>query len=260
MFRVNRLAAALLAAGLLAGASGASATQIININSGSQWLSTTDALVATQWFHGNFTVGADGVPATAPYPNLVTTPNDIVPGTSAQLMWACGPGSTLCDNTGTNGPTEVWFGMPLDLKANPIARLGAAQIIADDYFEFIVNGQFVQTGYLDDHQNPVSGQPVPIGIDFTSYLHDGYNWLMIHALDGYFPTLGAACDPGYTDRPVQDARGTFCAGDRIFEFAFVDGVIVSVPVPMTAALMGAGLLGLVRRRNRPATGAMRLMA
>lgn len=258
MLRINRLAAALLAAGLLAGASGASATQIININSGSQWRSTTDGLVGTQWFFGNFSNAGD--PATAPYPNPLTTPNDIVPGTSAQLMWACGPSSTLCDNTGANGPTEVFFGMALDLKPNPIARLGAAQIIADDYFEFIVNGQFVQTGYLDDRIDPVTGQPVPVSIDFTSYLHDGYNWLEIHALDGYFPTLGAACDPGYTERPVQDARGTFCAGDRIFEFAFVDGVIVSVPVPMTAALMGAGLLGLVRRRNRPATGAMRLMA
>lgn len=258
MFRVNRLAAALLAAGLLVCASGASATQIINIDSSSQWLSTTDPLVANQWFHGNFTLGADGVPATAPYPNAATTPNHIVPGSPAQLMWACGPGGTLCDNTGAHGPTEAWFGMPLDLKPNPIARLGAAQIIADDYFEFIVNGQFVQTGYLAEHT--VNNQPVPIGIDFTSYLHDGYNWLLIHALDGYFPTVGAACNSGYTERPVQDARGTFCAGNLVSEYAFVDGVIVSVPVPMTAALMGAGLLGLVRRRSRPAAMSARLTA
>lgn len=162
-------------------------------------------------------------------------------------MWACGANGVLCDGSGVNGPTEVWFAMELDLKPRPIARLGAAQIVADDYFEFIVNGQFVLTGYVDDHKDPLTGQPLPFDIDFTSYLHDGYNWLEIHALDGYFPAAGTICNAGFTARPVQDARGTFCAGDRANEYAFVDGVIVSVPVPMTAALMGLGLLGLRRR-------------
>lgn len=137
MSKVNRLAAVLRAIGSLVGASGTLVRQIIN--SGSKWRSTIDPLVGHEWIPGNFSDAGD--PATAPNPNPFTTPNDLVPIPRHNKMRTCGPGGALCNNSDTNGPPEVFFGMSLDLKPNSVVRLGTARIIADDYFEFIVNGQ-----------------------------------------------------------------------------------------------------------------------
>ena len=78
----------------------------IPILSGTTWISTGDPIVGDNWITGSFTTG-DGIAATAPYPNPVTTPDDILPGTLAELMWFCGAcqdaGGTV---TGSDGPTK----------------------------------------------------------------------------------------------------------------------------------------------------------
>lgn len=71
-------------------------------------------------------------------------------------MRACGPGAMLCDSSDTNAPPEVFFGMAFDLKPNPAVRLGAARIIADDYFGFMVNGQYRLVAWAYGQRKPCS--------------------------------------------------------------------------------------------------------
>ena len=118
----------------------------IPILSGTTWISTGDPIVGDNWITGSFTTG-DGIAATAPYPNPVTTPDDILPGTLAELMWFCGAcqdaGGTV---TGSDGPTETFFrftfDLPLNLNSPQFAVTAEALVIADDLFEFYVNGVF----------------------------------------------------------------------------------------------------------------------
>lgn len=189
------------------------------IVSDSTWRSTSAAPV--DWTAVNFDDSAWDH-AYAPYPNAVTTPADIAGGaTDAQLMWDW-PGPGLPD--GTNGPNEAWFRYTFNLALTPDALplLAQALIIADDEFEFFVNGtkyDFGRSTALDDNLRG-NGQPNPLLADFTSLLRNGTNVLAIHAADG----------------SLADPR------DRLNEYVFFDGRIVTVPEPGTAALTLLGVL------------------
>jgi len=172
--------------------------------------------------------------AYAPYPNDRTTPADIAGGpTAAQLMWDWpGPGAP----DGTSGPNEAWFRYTFSLALTPDALplLAQALIIADDEFEFFVNGtqyNFGRSTALDDNMR-VNGQPNPLLADFSSLLRNGTNVLAIHAADG------ALAHPR----------------DRFNEYVFFDGRIVTVPEPGSVALVLFGCLLMVVSTGRMRRG------
>lgn len=154
----------------------------LSIVSGIEWRSAES--VPADWASTTFG-GSTWRQAYAPYPNAVTTPADIAGAASAaDLMWDW-PGPDL--PTGSDGPTEAWFRYTFDLALTPDALplIAQALIIADDEFEFFVNGMLYDFGRstaLDDNMRG-NGQPLPLFADFTSMLRNGTNVLAIHAAD-----------------------------------------------------------------------------
>lgn len=163
--------------------------------------------------------------AYAPYPNAVTTPADIAGAASAaELMWHW-PRPEL--PTGSNGPAEAWFRYSFNLALTPDALplIAQALIIADDEFEFFVNGMLYDFGRSTalDLNMRGNGQPLPLLADFTTMLRNGTNVLAIHAAD----------------------NGLGAPAERAYEYVYFEGSIVTVPAPGTLALMMLGMLGLM---------------
>lgn len=205
----------------------------LSIVSGSGWRSA-DAVPA-DWASRTFDDSAWSQ-AFAPYPNPITAPSDIVGGaTAAQLMWHWTQASMP---TGSNGPTQAWFRFSFNLNLEPdsLPILGQAILIADDDFEFFVNGQKYDFGVPTDldHNFRTNGQPRPLLADFTSLLVNGQNVLAIHAADGQL----------------------LAPSDRGFEYAFFDGTVATVgvvPEPSQIAMLLGGLFAVLYmsgRRNR----------
>lgn len=192
----------------------------IPIVSGSAWRST-NAAPPPDWTGTGFDDSA-WRQAYAPYPNDITTPDDIAGEPSAaQLMWDWpGPGLP----TGTDGPNQAWFRYSFNLALTPssLPLLAQALLIADDEFELYINGHLYNFGgstALDNNKRP-NGQPRPLFADFTSLLQNGINVLAIHAADN---ALG---DPA----------------DRFNEYVYFEGRIVTVPEPGSALLILLALL------------------
>lgn len=219
---------ALALAGFVAGLANASAqAEPVNMTivSGSSWRSA-DA-VPTDWASRTFDDSAWSA-AYAPYPNPVTRPSDIAAGTAAELMWHWTSPSAP---TGSNGPLSAWFRYSFNLNLAPdsLPLIGQALIIADDNFEFFVNGQRYEFGVptelaLNQRSN---GQPRPLLADFTSMLVNGTNVLAIHAADG-----------GSLSAPTE----------KVYEYVYFDGGVRTVgviPEPSQMAMLLAGLVGLL---------------
>lgn len=168
--------------------------------------------------------------AYAPYPNSVTTPADIAGGPSAaELMWHW-TGTAAPD--GRSGPNQAWFRYTFDLNITPssLPLLARALIIADDEFEFFVNGtlyDFGKSTALDDNMRG-NGQPNPLLADFSDLLVDGTNVLAIHAADG------SLANPG----------------NRAFEYVYFEGRIETIPEPGSVALLLSGFLLMAASAKR----------
>lgn len=232
---VARLLAAIAAASCLAFAlitPANAGTVIVDVSAGSNWRTTTDVLVANQWNNGNFS-DTDGVAATAPYGNVATTTLN-----EERMMWNCGAdGMTDCtfDNMGNalgTGPDQAWFGLSFEVKDGAAVTDGAIGIIADDFFEFRINGAVVLEAFLSDNQD-INGQPVPLMLDFATlspFFQTGTNVLVVEAQD--------LIDP--------------------FEYLFISGSVAVVPEPQTLLLFGLGGLLLGRLRFCRAPGGARV--
>jgi hypothetical protein len=225
----------------------------IDLSGGSQWRSTTDGLLANQWTLGNFSA-SDGVAAYAPYGNSATNLN------ANRMMWSCGvDGSTCRDSggniTGASGPTEVFFGYSFFVAPGQSILAAQIAIIADDFFDLVVNNQGVMAALLTDHL--VGGQPEPIIIDLMPFLHVGNNVLAIRAMDGVLMGAGG-CDAGFTQvtgnlgpfgnrQPID-----FCKGDLLNEYMFISGSALVIPEPGVLSLILLGLAGVIGMRRRGA--------
>ena len=134
-----------------------------DISGGTQWRTTEDSSLGQQWGIGNFQAATDGVAAWAPYGNSLTQLN------ANRMMWNCGANGLLCQGGGDGGagPTEVFFGHSFFIEPGTTFS-GAAAIIADDFFDLVINGQEVRAATLDGNQD-TQGQPVPLLVDLTQY-------------------------------------------------------------------------------------------
>lgn len=206
----------------------AAPVEMWSIVSGSAWRST-DVAPPANWASTEFDDTAWSQ-AYAPYPNAVTTPDDIAGEPSgAELMWHwSGPDAP----DGLRGPTEAWFRYTLDLTITPssLPLLAQALIIADDEFELFINGQLYDFGgstALDDNLRS-NGQPLPLLADFSSMLRNGTNVFAIHAADN------SLANPG----------------DRRYEYVYFEGTIQTVPEPATVMLLLLALFGMMARAKR----------
>lgn len=217
-------------------------TTFVNLDASSAWRTTTDRSVGSQWARGNFDL-SDGIPAFAPYHRGADTPFN------SRTMWNCGVDGALCENedgtiTGRDGPTEAFFARSFFSKPGAVA-VGAIEIIADDYFALVVNGQRVAAEFLDENIDQATGLPDPVAIDLTPFLRDGLNVLAIHAMDGY--PKGSASDCSEFEgvlTEVESLAGLFCRGDRANEYVYVSGAALVVPEPSSISLLVLGVFGL----------------
>lgn len=199
----------------------------ISIVSGSAWRSTDAA--PSGWAGTTFDDSAWSQ-AFAPYPNALTTPDDIAGEPSAAaLMWHW-PSANAPD--GASGPNEAWFRYTFELALTPGALPLAAQalIIADDEFELFINGQLYDFGRstaLDDNMRS-NGQPLPLLVDFASLLRNGTNVLAIHAADN------SLANPA----------------DRLYEYVYFEGSIATIPEPGSIALLLLALLAMTAPATR----------
>jgi len=216
-----------------------------DISGGTQWRTTTDPLLGAQWSIGNFQQ-TDGIAAWAPYGNSATTTLN-----SNRMMWNCGSDGALCPGGGDGGkgPTEVFFGYSLFIKHGATFG-GAAALIADDFFDLVINGREVLADTLDGNQDG-SGQPVPLVVDLTPYLQEGDNVLALRAMDGYLESTIDCASRGSGFELVSSNLGNFCKGNRGNEYMFVSGSVVTVvPEPGALSLVGMAIAGLGVARRR----------
>lgn len=238
-------AAASLLAGLLFGAAQANAGIVTyDISGGSQWRTTEDGALGNLWAIGAFQP-TDGVAAWAPYGNSATTTLN-----ENRMMWNCGADGSLCPGGGPGGlgPTEVFFGYSVFIQPGTTFS-GAAAIIADDFFDLVINGIEVAAATLDGHKD-ASGQPVPLLLDLTPFLREGNNVIALRAMDGYLESPADCSARGAGFQSVTSNLGDFCKGDRQYEYMFISGSITVVPEPGALSLVGLGLLGLALTRRR----------
>jgi len=190
----------------------------LHITSSSDWLAT-DSDPGTGWTDTGFDDSA-WINASAPYLGLPNTPQDIIPGTSAEFMWYW---DASYPANGHSGPGIAYFryNFTLDLAADSLPLVAQALIAVDDYFEFYVNGKLLSESQVG------AGPDDPLFVDFTSNLLNGENVLAIKGLDG----LGG------------HGRG--------YERVLFDGRISTVPEPSTLLLLSCGLFGVLwlRRKN-----------
>lgn len=215
----------------------------IDISGGTQWRTTEDWTLGTQWAIGNFQA-TDGVAAWAPYGNAATQLNP------NRMMWNCGADGALCPGGGNGGagPTEVYFGYAFDI-APGASFSGAAALIADDFFDLVINGQEVLAATLDGNFNG-NGQPQPLTVDLTPFLRWGHNVLAIRAMDGYLEDAASCAARGAGYQTVYSNLGEFCKGNRANEYMFLSGSVVVVPEPTTWSMVGLALAGLMLARWR----------
>ena len=161
-------------------------------------------------------------PAFAPYPNSVTMPDQIRPGTSGKLMWYCLDAAD-CPN-GSRPPYEAEFRFQFFLESIEGAE-GELAIAADDYFALYLNGALVPgSGQWLDFNLDADGQPVPIIFTFSAEDFElGANEFLIYACDGnpQNPILpaGETVDNANAGCPNPKTRGQ--------HYVFVDGFVRS---------------------------------
>lgn len=209
-----------------------------DISGSTKWRTTEDVLLGQQWGIGNFQ-WTDGVAATAPYGYAGTTTLN-----QNRMMWGCGVSGSLCPdgvNAGT-GPTQVFFGYSFFIKPGATFS-GTAAIIADDFFDLVINGQEVLAATLDGNQD-ANKQPVPLIVDLTQYLHEGNNVLAIRAMDGYLESADQCALRGTDWQSVSSNLGNFCEGNRDNEYMFVSGSVTVVPEPGALSLAAVALAAL----------------
>lgn len=257
-WRMAAGAAAVLAASMGGAQAGVTTFNLSPSSFDGSWRATADNGLFQFWRTGTFNE-TDGVAATVPYGNSVTTGLN-----NANMMWYCGATGDLCPAGGPGdlrgdaglGPPEAYFARGVVIKPGAAAT-GTIAILADDFFHLWVNGNSVVDGVLDE-QNTLHV------VDISPYLKEGLNVLAIRALDGYLEAgqtttcaQRAAGDPGGGWGLVNTLRGPFCRGNRELEWVNVSGSITQVPEPATWALVGvagvwAGCLGRPRRRKATA--------
>lgn len=234
----------------------------VDFGASSSWFATTDRALGTLWLQGITNEQVPGYPAFVPYDNPATTvlnPN--------RMMWACGADRSLCPHIPDpdeaelfrNGPDEAFFRYTFSIKPEAFAQSVAGSIIADDYFELYVNGNFILAGALSNHQTVTDPEevpdPIPIPLpDFSDFLHEGENTLAIYAADGFFRANGCLFNE---DEIVSKEDGQrFCIGNNGLEYMFIQGAATIVPEPAALTLLGIAVaaafscsIGGVRRRT-----------